>query len=35
MDYLEECVDRGLAEKPAGYEVETVPDVGWASFKRW
>ncbi|MBN1269309.1 MAG: DUF5615 family PIN-like protein [Kiritimatiellae bacterium] len=30
---LDECVDRGLAERISGHEVRTVPEAGWASLK--
>ena len=30
---LDECVDRGLAERITGHDVQTVPEAGWASLK--
>jgi len=30
---LDECVDRRLADLIVGYDVKTVPEVGWASLK--
>ncbi len=30
---LDECIDRKLAREFAGYEVKTVPQMGWAGVK--
>ncbi len=30
---LDECIDRRLAKEFAGYEVKTVPQMGWAGIK--
>lgn len=30
---LDECIDRKLAREFPGYEVKTVPQVGWAGVK--
>ncbi|NJK54427.1 MAG: DUF5615 family PIN-like protein [Leptolyngbyaceae cyanobacterium SU_3_3] len=30
---LDECIDRRLARDFAGYEVKTVPQMGWAGIK--
>jgi predicted nuclease of predicted toxin-antitoxin system len=30
---LDECIDRRLARDLAGYEVKTVPQMGWAGIK--
>jgi len=30
---LNECIDRKLAREFAGYEVKTVPQMGWAGMK--
>jgi hypothetical protein len=30
---LDECVDRRLAKEFVGYEVKTVPQMGWAGIK--
>jgi predicted nuclease of predicted toxin-antitoxin system len=30
---LDECIDRKLAKDFAGYEVKTVPQMGWAGVK--
>jgi predicted nuclease of predicted toxin-antitoxin system len=30
---LDECIDRRFARELAGYEVKTVPQMGWAGFK--
>jgi len=30
---LDECIDRKLAREFAGYEVKTVPQIGWAGVK--
>jgi len=30
---LDECVDRRLAKELTGYDVQTVPEAGWASTK--
>lgn len=30
---LDECIDRRLARELAGYEVETVPQMGWSGIK--
>jgi len=30
---LDECIDRRLAKTFSGYEVKTVPQMGWAGIK--
>ncbi|MBW4561542.1 MAG: DUF5615 family PIN-like protein [Mojavia pulchra JT2-VF2] len=30
---LDECIDRKLAREFVGYEVKTVPQMGWAGIK--
>ncbi|MGV0025584.1 DUF5615 family PIN-like protein [Phormidesmis priestleyi] len=30
---LDECIDRRLAREFVGYEVKTVPQMGWAGIK--
>ena len=30
---LDECIDRRLAREFIGYEIETVPQMGWAGIK--
>jgi len=30
---LDECIDRKLAKEFVGYEVKTVPQMGWAGVK--
>jgi hypothetical protein len=30
---LDECIDRRLARELVGYEVKTVPQMGWAGIK--
>ncbi|WP_373533668.1 DUF5615 family PIN-like protein [Microcoleus sp.] len=30
---LDECIDRRLAKEFVGYEVKTVPQMGWAGIK--
>ena len=30
---LDECIDRRLAKDLVGYEVKTVPQMGWATIK--
>jgi predicted nuclease of predicted toxin-antitoxin system len=30
---LDECIDRRLARELIGYEVKTVPQMGWAGIK--
>jgi predicted nuclease of predicted toxin-antitoxin system len=30
---LDECIDRRLARDLVGYEVKTVPQMGWAGVK--
>ena len=30
---LDECIDRKLAREFVGYEVKTVPQMGWAGTK--
>lgn len=30
---LDECIDRKLAREFAGYEVKTVPQMGWSGIK--
>lgn len=30
---LDECIDRKLAREFPGYEVQTVPQMGWAGIK--
>jgi predicted nuclease of predicted toxin-antitoxin system len=30
---LDECIDRRLAREFADYEIETVPQMGWAGIK--
>jgi predicted nuclease of predicted toxin-antitoxin system len=30
---LEECIDRRLAKEFVGYEIQTVPQMGWAGIK--
>jgi hypothetical protein len=30
---LDECIDRRLAKEFIGYEVKTVPQMGWAGIK--
>jgi len=30
---LDECIDRKLAKEFVGYEVKTVPQMGWAGIK--
>jgi hypothetical protein len=30
---LDECIDRRLANELSGYEVKTVPAMGWAGLK--
>lgn len=30
---LDECIDRRLAKEFVGYEVKTVPEMGWAGVK--
>ena len=30
---LDECIDRRLAREFAGYEVKTVPQMGWSGIK--
>ncbi|MDM9384830.1 DUF5615 family PIN-like protein [Chlorogloeopsis sp. ULAP01] len=30
---LDECIDRKLAREFVGYEVKTVPQMGWAGLK--
>lgn len=30
---LDECIDRRLAKEFIGYEVKTVPQIGWAEIK--
>lgn len=30
---LDECIDRKLAREFPGYEVKTVPQMGWAGVK--
>lgn len=30
---LDECIDRKLARESVGYEVKTVPQIGWAGVK--
>lgn len=30
---LDECIDRKLAREFSGYEVKTVPQMGWAGIK--
>lgn len=30
---LDECIDRKLARELVGYEVKTVPQMGWAGIK--
>ena len=30
---LDECIDRRLAKDIKGYEVKTVPQMGWATIK--
>lgn len=30
---LDECIDRRLARDFAGYEIKTVPQMGWAGIK--
>ncbi|MEH1961090.1 MAG: DUF5615 family PIN-like protein [Nostoc sp.] len=30
---LDECIDRKLAREFVGYEVQTVPQMGWAGVK--
>jgi hypothetical protein len=30
---LDECIDRRLAKDLAGYDVKTVPQMGWAGIK--
>lgn len=30
---LDECIDRKLAKEFAGYEIQTVPQRGWAGVK--
>jgi predicted nuclease of predicted toxin-antitoxin system len=30
---LDECIDRRLAREFTGYEIETVPQMGWAGIK--
>ena len=30
---LDECIDRKLAREFSGYEVKTVPQMGWAGVK--
>ncbi|KAM3092175.1 hypothetical protein ACKFKG_23030 [Phormidesmis sp. 146-35] len=33
MLLLDECIDRRLARDFVGYEVKTVPQMGWAGIK--
>jgi predicted nuclease of predicted toxin-antitoxin system len=30
---LDECIDRRLAREFIGYEIKTVPQMGWAGIK--
>jgi predicted nuclease of predicted toxin-antitoxin system len=30
---LDECIDRRLAREFSGYEIKTVPQMGWAGIK--
>lgn len=30
---LDECIDRRLAKEFVGYEIKTVPQMGWAGIK--
>ncbi len=30
---LDECIDRRLAKEFGGYEIKTVPQMGWAGVK--
>ena len=30
---LDECIDRPLAKEFLGYEIKTVPQMGWAGIK--
>jgi hypothetical protein len=30
---LDECIDRRLAKEFVGYEVKTVPEMGWVGVK--
>ncbi len=30
---LDECIDRRLAKEFGGYEIKTVPQMGWAGIK--
>jgi hypothetical protein len=30
---LDECIDRKLTRKFVGYEIKTVPQMGWAGVK--
>jgi hypothetical protein len=30
---LDECIDRRFAREIVGYEVKTVPQMGWAGIK--
>jgi predicted nuclease of predicted toxin-antitoxin system len=30
---LDECIDRRLAREFSGYEIKTVPQMGWAEIK--